>query len=236
MNTSVLTRPERHARTTTCLSTHQLNTLSAYDSWAASYDTVRNVTRDLDLDVTARLLRGQRFLLTVEAGCGTGKNTPFFASISDYVLALDFSAKMLALARERAPGPQVQFEQADLLHRWPCADAVASLVSCNLVLEHIEHLAHIFNEAARVLVDRGTFFVSELHPFKQYLGGQARFINAQQIETRIEAHVHHLSDYLRAAKAANFALEHLQESWHADDTGAPPRLLSLRFRKKRTPE
>ena len=101
------------------------------------------------------------------------------------------------------------------------------------VLEHIEHMQPAFREAARVLAIGGTFFVSELHPHKQYLGSQARFVNEQHIETRIEAFVHHLSDYLHAAEAVGLTLEKIEESWHSDEIGQgnPPRLLSLLFRK-----
>jgi ubiquinone/menaquinone biosynthesis C-methylase UbiE len=210
-----------------------LNTQSAYTIWAPNYDTDVNLTRDLDRDMTARMLGSKRYALTVEAACGTGKNTPFLASISGSVLALDFSPGMLALARERVRATNVQFQQTDLRDAWPCADESATLVSCNLVLEHIENLFHAFSEAARVLAVGGTFFVSELHPHKQYLGSQARFMHEQQVETRIEAFVHHLSDYLRAAEAASLKLEKLEESWHAEEMGQskPPRLISLLFRK-----
>ena len=177
------------------------------------------------------MLGGKGYAITVEAACGTGKNTPFFASISDSVLALDFSAGMLAIARERVHAKNVKFQQTDLLDTWPCADQSADLVACNLVLEHIENIQHVFNEAARVLAVGGTFFVSELHPHKQYLGSQARFVNEHKIETRIDAFVHHLSDYLRAAEAARLQLEKIEESWHGDDVGKPPRLMSLLFLK-----
>ncbi len=78
--------------------------------------------------------------MAIEAGCGTGKNTPLLARISCSVLSLDFSPGMLAKARTRVQQPHVQFQQADLLQPWPCGHAVADLVSCNLVLEHLERL------------------------------------------------------------------------------------------------
>jgi len=207
-----------------------VNTQSAYTNWAPSYDSDRNLTRDLDQAVTARMLGARRYARVVEAGCGTGKNTPFFAGISDSVLALDFSSGMLAIARERVQAGNVRFEQANLLEPWPCTDESAALVSCNLVLEHIENIQFVFIEVARVLAEDGTFFVSELHPSKQYLGSQACFMNELRVETRIEAFVHHVSDFLRAADAAGLKLETLEESWHDEDTGQPPRLISFVFR------
>ena len=209
-----------------------LNTQSAYTSWAPTYDSDRNLTRDLDQLVTARMLGARRYAHMIEAGCGTGKNTPFFSGCCDSVLALDFSSGMLAIAQQRVQAGNVRFAQANLLEPWPSANESVELVSCNLVLEHIENMQPVFNEAARVLANEGMFFVSELHPHKQYLGSQARFMNGQQVETRIEAFTHHVSDFLRAADAAGFKLETLEESWHAEDTGQPPRLISLVFRKR----
>jgi len=178
------------------------------------------------------MLGACRYARMIEAGCGTGKNTPFFSGCCDSVLALDFSSGMLAIAQQRVRAGNVRFAQANLLEPWPCAHESVDLVSCNLVLEHIENMQHVFNEAARVLADGGMFFVSELHPHKQYLGSQARFMNGQQVETRIEAFTHHISDFLHAAEASGLKLETLEESWHAEDAGQPPRLISLVFRKR----
>ena len=136
----------------------------AYTRWADSYDSDPNATRDLDQSATVEVLGKHHFVMAVEAGCGTGKNTLLLARISQSVLALDFSPGMLAKARARVQQPHVQFQQADLLKAWPCGDGGADLVSCNLVLEHIEHMAPIFREAARVLAPGGMFFVSELIP------------------------------------------------------------------------
>ncbi len=125
----------------------------------------------------------------------------------------------------------MQFRQANLLAPWPCATGVAELVTCNLVLEHIEDVGHIFREAARTLAVNGCFFVSELHPTRQYLGSQARFLDDGGNSIPIQAYTHHISDFLRAALAAGFQLKRLDEWWHTEDADQPPRLLSLLLRK-----
>lgn len=203
----------------------------AYDRWAPSYDRDVNVTRDLDHQVAAELWRGWRVPMVVEAGCGTGKNTALYASIADEVLALDFSERMLALARDKVDQPHVRFERANLLERWPCDDERAGLVAFNLVLEHVEDLRRPLREAARVLAPGGLLLVSELHPARQYAGSQARFADDAGQVNRIEAYTHHLSDYLRAAANVDLALDRLDEWWHAEDVGKAPRLLTLVFRK-----
>ena len=203
---------------------------AAYAQWSTSYDTDRNLTRDLDQQVTREVLHDLRPGGTLELGCGTGKNTVFLAQISDRLQALDFSEKMIAKAREKVPAANVTFEIADISQPWPCADNSIELVTCNLVLEHLEDLNFIFAEAARVLTGNGKLFVSELHPFRQYQGVLAHFTRGQQ-RTEIPAFVHHISDFLKAAETNGFSLLRLRESWHEEDENKPPRLIAFLFHK-----
>jgi malonyl-CoA O-methyltransferase len=207
-----------------------------YTRWAERYDTDTNRTRDLDRRVTERILGGRRFSRTVEAGCGTGKNTLFLAGISDAVLALDFSPGMLSQARRNISAANVRFVEADLAERWPVPSGGTDLVSCNLVLEHFRELRPFFLEAARALRPGGLLFGCELHPFRQYGGTQARFEDALGTPSLIEAFTHHVSDFTSAAHDAGFALERLEEWWHDEDAGKPPRLISLLFRRQEKPE
>ena len=45
-------------------------------------------------------------------------------------------------------------------------------VVATLVLEHVEALGPAFREARRVLRDGGTFYLAELHPYRQFDGTQ----------------------------------------------------------------
>ncbi len=200
----------------------------AYTEWAATYDTDRNLTRDLDQMVTRTVLAGRHYRAILEIGCGTGKNTHLLARIGDYVHAIDFSDGMLAQAKAKGFGPTVTFSVADLTQPWPCADQSVDLIACNLVLEHIADLSVVFAEAARTLAPGGHLFICELHPFKQYLGSKAAF---QQDEARIEppTFVHHVSDFFDAAARTGFTLTSFKEWWHGDDQHMPPRLVSFMF-------
>jgi ubiquinone/menaquinone biosynthesis C-methylase UbiE len=202
----------------------------AYSEWSATYDSDRNLTRDLDRAVVRQELVSQRCEKVLELGCGTGKNTNVLAATSDQVIALDFSAGMIAKAREKLTLPNVHFEIADITHKWPFAGSSFDLIACNLVLEHIEDLAFIFREAHRVLMTGGCFFVCELHPYRQYEGTQARFQRAQHTKT-IPAFVHHISDFTGAAAASGLSLRKMNEWWHQEDQGKPPRLVSFTFAK-----
>ncbi len=95
---------------------------NAYNTWAASYDSDRNLTRDLDQQVTRATLSGLQPRAILELGCGTGKNTAFLAQMGVPVQALDFSEGMLEQARAKVPQGHVTFTVADLTARWPCTD------------------------------------------------------------------------------------------------------------------
>lgn len=202
----------------------------AYSQWAATYDTDRNLTRDLDQDVTRETLAQGRYRSILELGCGTGKNTALLAQLAAQVHALDFSEGMINQAKAKQPGDNVRFSVADLTQPWPSADQSADLIVCNLVLEHIAELPFIFAEAARTLAAGGRFFVCELHPFKQYLGSQANFQRGAA-SIAIPAFTHHISDFLTAAERAGLRLLSLREWWHAEDQQASPRLVSFMFEK-----
>jgi ubiquinone/menaquinone biosynthesis C-methylase UbiE len=203
---------------------------NAYNKWSESYDTDENLTRDLDQKVTRNLLAGLHFDSILEIGCGTGKNTTFFAQIGAKVHALDFSAGMIKKAKEKVKAENVRFSMADLAKRWPCEDGTYDLITCNLVLEHIEDLSHIFSEAARILRPKGRFFINELHPFKQYIGTKARFTKDKET-IEVDAFVHHISDFLAPAKANDLKLFKLNEYWHEEDGDKPPRIVSFLFEK-----
>jgi len=203
----------------------------SYDRWSETYDLVNNRTRDLDEELTLSSKRYFKGKKVVELGCGTGKNTAIICQWASWVYALDFSDKMLTRAKKRLPtDAKVQFIRTDIKRKWPLECETADILLCSLVLEHIENLPHIFDEAFRVLDKKGVFWIRELHPFKQYLGSRACFVEDDQ-KTEIAAFVHHISDFLQAGKGAGFHLLELTEHWHEDERDQPPRLLSLLFEK-----
>lgn len=136
-----------------------------YNRWAETYDQQVNRTRDLDAEATRTVLGEIAFERVVEIGCGTGKNTEWLCRGVRSVVAIDFSPRMLAVARTKLAGEAVEFVQADAQRPWPFDDASVDLVTCNLVLEHAPELAPAISEAARTLLPGGHLFVSELHPF-----------------------------------------------------------------------
>lgn len=207
-----------------------VNTRNAYDQWSESYDTDENFTRDLDGTITRITLEELWCNTILEIGCGTGKNTNLLAQIGKRVYAIDFSPGMIFKAVSQIQQGNVQFCIGDITQKWPIEDASIDLVVCSLVLEHIEDLRFIFAETARTLVKNGKFYVSELHPFKQYQGVRANFTRADK-RTEIQAFVHHVSDYLETAREVGLMLLALKEWWHENDHNKPPRLVTFMFEK-----
>jgi ubiquinone/menaquinone biosynthesis C-methylase UbiE len=208
-----------------------MNIQDAYTDWSATYDSDRNLTRDLDQTVTRETLANRRYQSVLEVGCGTGKNTVLLAQLGERVCALDLSVGMLKQAQRKVQLDHVLFAVADLTKAWPCKTESVDLIVCNLVLEHVRDLSVIFSEVHRSLVAGGCFFVSELHPFRQYQGTKANF-QRRQATIEIPAFVHHLSDFTEAAAQSGLSVQSFREWWHEADQNKPPRLVSFVFEKQ----
>ncbi|MBN4072768.1 methyltransferase domain-containing protein [Crocinitomix catalasitica] len=201
----------------------------SYNDWASGYDEMENKTRNLEKEVALATLGGRFFDHILELGCGTGKNTAWLAEQSKRLVALDFSSEMLRQAKDKIKNPVVHFKECDLNSDWPVEDSLANLISCSLVLEHIENLKPIFTKAYTKLASGGEFYLCEYHPAKQYLGKGAKFQNEDQT-IRLEVFIHHTSDFTCAGIEAGFSIMELKE-WFDPGDQSFPRLISFVFRK-----
>jgi ubiquinone/menaquinone biosynthesis C-methylase UbiE len=207
-----------------------MGTQEAYNQWAAQYDSNSNKTRDLEGLALRAVLAGVEFNKCLEIGCGTGKNTAWFVEEAKQITAVDFSAEMLARAKEKVNSTKVQYVQADITAEWTFITGFYDLVSFSLVLEHISNLDHIFNEASNALVSGGYMYIGELHPFKQYMGTKARF-DTPEGQQVLECFNHHISDFTKAAKKHGLLLVDLDEFFDNDDRNEVPRILTLILKK-----
>ncbi|MCB8942392.1 MAG: class I SAM-dependent methyltransferase [Ardenticatenaceae bacterium] len=199
----------------------------AYNVWVGQYDTNVNATRDLNMQV----LRQQDFAFAnkavLEIGCGTGLNTVWLAQQARLVVGVDITEGMLHQAQQRLTGLPAHFVQTDITKSWPVTQQFDWIVT-TLVLEHVQDLGHVFGQAREVLGENGRFYLSELHPYKQLQGTQARYQDGQTGEDiLVPAFYHPVSEYVNAALAAGFTLRHLGE-WQAE-ADRLPRLLTLLF-------
>jgi ubiquinone/menaquinone biosynthesis C-methylase UbiE len=102
------------------------------------------------------------------------------------------------------------------------------LIVVNLVLEHLENLSHIFQEAHRVLRSGGQLYIGELHPYRQLQGSQAQYKDSQTgEEILVLAFNHSVSEFINEGISAGFVLRRIDE-WK-QPTDEIPRLLTLLF-------
>lgn len=205
------------------------STQKLYDEWSSTYDAVLNPTRDLEKRACELVLGGMSFDRVLELGGGTGKNTAWLAERAREVVSVDLSPEMQAVAREKVAAANVKFRTGDVTAQWDFGERF-DLITCSLILEHVEDLGHIFREAALVLSPRGRFYVCELHPFKQYSGSKARFETDSGLKV-VECFTHHVSDYTNASTSAGFAIERVDEWFDHDARTSMPRLLSFVFKR-----
>jgi ubiquinone/menaquinone biosynthesis C-methylase UbiE len=205
-----------------------MDTQQAYNHWAHSYDSDENKTRDLELVAGRQLLEQADFTAVLEIGCGTGKNTSWLAPKAKTLTAVDFSEEMMKLARQKVTARHVAFQQADITQPWNFT--TATLITFSLVLEHIQDLYFVLEQAAKTLAPGGLLYVCELHPYKQLQGSRARFERGDQL-VQLEYFVHHISEFFDAAQKAGLQCRRLDEWFDSKDRTTVPRLVSFLFQK-----
>jgi malonyl-CoA O-methyltransferase len=208
-----------------------MSTQKLYDQWSATYDEVVNPTRDLEKIACETVLSNVGFARVLELGGGTGKNTSWLADRASQVLSADFSEEMQAIAREKVRRDNLEFLIADVREPWSFVGGFApDLITSSLILEHVEALGFVFEQARNILSAGGRFYVCELHPFKQYEGSKARFETEDGLQVT-ECFQHHMTDYTKAAIENAFSIERIDEWFDGADRTKTPRLISFVFRK-----
>lgn len=147
--------------------------MQARDEQASQYDHLLGLLliSPVETRLALRALqdRSRRFTTLAEIGCGTGRMLQHFATLTDFVVGVDFSLQSLRVCRQRMQHAGV-LERTLLIHADACflplADEVLdAIASCQLV----EHLPsdrlrrQVLAEMARVLKAGGRYAVSGYH-------------------------------------------------------------------------
>ena len=208
-----------------------MSTRQLYDAWSTSYDSVENKTRDMEKIACEMILSAIAFDSVVELGGGTGKNTSWLAERAKRVLSVDQSKEMQNIARQKVALDNVAFRLSDINKPWDFVSGNVDLITSSLVLEHVEGLDFVFQQASQYLGPGAHFYICELHPFKQYTGSKARFETSGSVAV-LECFTHNVSDFIHLADDNNFDLVDLSEWFDDNDRTTVPRLISFLFRRK----
>jgi len=101
--------------------------------------------------------------------------------------------------------------------RYPVLPVAAGYGAYDLAIqsladEHLRDLHPLYREAARITRAHGCFVIAGYHPHFLMLGIQTHFHRAHDhAALAIESYVHLLSDHVRAAHAAGWALAEMDE-------------------------
>jgi trans-aconitate methyltransferase len=156
-----------------------VQTLPAYDRWAASYDHIEN-----PLVAATSWVLDQRPLAccdteVIELGCGTGRNAPrVLEEGARSYTGVDGSQGMLEVARGSSTDPRVTWLDADL-RSWtpPRRFGLAFVV---LVLEHLLELSTFVETLAAAVEVGGRLRIVDLHPDRIAAGSVAHFHDGER--------------------------------------------------------
>ncbi len=135
--------------------------------WEEAAEKYCSVQESSDFSAQNRRLVEDRFaeigaMSVLDAGCGYGRYTDWFAKQGAKVTGCDGAAAMIRLARERYP--HSRFDLVDLTEDLPYQAGSFDLVFCNQVLMDLPEIAHTLSEFARVLRTQGRLWLSIVHP------------------------------------------------------------------------
>ncbi len=186
-----------------------------------------NLTRILALTGSERVL---------DLACGQGFFTRAFAGASKSIIGTDLSPSLIRFAKEHSD-KKLQYEVADASKLTFAKEGIFDIVLCVLALQNIEKLTETLKEARRVLKPEGRFIFVLNHPafripkrsfwgfdelkdtqyrrLDSYLSGSKEKIDmtpSKETQKKFTYSFHRsLQDYMKALRAAGFAITRLEE-------------------------
>jgi ubiquinone/menaquinone biosynthesis C-methylase UbiE len=195
----------------------ELPAAEGYAAWAATYDGNGS---DLMYEFEERAVRTLLDELprgsALDAACGTGRHLSYLEARGHRISGFDGSPEMLAVARGKAPAAELAVGTLDAI---PWTDGSFDVVVCALALAHLPDLTPAIAELARVLRPGGRLVISDPHPTRVLLDGQALFFATPAAGAFVRNHVHLHGEYLDAFRAAGLIVRRCVEPVVAPRSG-----------------
>lgn len=142
-----------------------------YTRWAPRYDGP-NPAIETETPIFRKLIEALPAGRALDAACGTGRHSALLTELGWDVVGVDATVGMLDVARAKVPSAEFREGRLEAL---PLDDASVDLVVCALALTHVEDLAPVYAEFARVLRAGGRVVTTDMHPITCMTFGMAGF-------------------------------------------------------------
>ncbi|MFC4322601.1 class I SAM-dependent methyltransferase [Litchfieldia salsa] len=159
------------------------------DTYAKSHHEQGDLHKEVFLNPTLATLMGNVTNKRVlDAGCGEGYLSRIIARSNATVTAVDYSSRMLEIAKERTPEDiLIDYRHGNCEDLNILEDKSFDLVVSNMVIQDLANYEKAFQEMYRLLVDGGVFIFSILHPcFITPESGWERTENGEKLHWNVD--------------------------------------------------
>jgi ubiquinone/menaquinone biosynthesis C-methylase UbiE len=156
---------------------------NAAESWVDFVRKGKDYYRDeLNNPATFKLIGNVKGRLVLDLACGEGYNARILARKGAKVVGIDFSDKLMQLARTEEAKEKlgIDYHIADAADLSMFPDNHFDLVTCFMALQDINDYKRAVSEVARVLKNRGRFVFTIPHPCFEMISNKGNRISANK--------------------------------------------------------
>ncbi|MBU2522925.1 MAG: methyltransferase domain-containing protein [Nanoarchaeota archaeon] len=184
-------------------------TQKAYDAWALKYDQDVNPHLILEHEDVLKLVDAKKDEKILDAACGTGRYTEDFFRKKAKIIGIDFSIKMIEVARKK--NTKIDYRVADLTKKLPFPNNYFDKINCGQALKHIKNLKFTLREFHRVLKKNGKLIFSVTHPDMDWTDYNTRSDVSLDLRAKSDIFQHKFCDYFEAFEYAGFKINVIKQ-------------------------